>query len=159
MKATLVHGNKLAVIVTKEFRQLVNIAVAAGKFILIHPHYDLIKEAMRLELFEGEWLDDFEIHNSQYEIGELITFETEEILFFYSLLDLSCRIFLCDAGDDLKKSAIESGETTEEKFIYLRSFHLHQAETFLQEIRTQLSGFEGLTELLVKMEQLNAVVL
>src|SRR5436189_2016486 len=110
MAPLVLYGDRLSIKVTREFRQLVNISIAAGKFILIHPHYELIKEAMRLELFEDEMLDDFEIHNSQYEVGEVITFESEEVLFFYSLLDLSCRIFLCDVGDDLKTMAIKNGE-------------------------------------------------
>src|SRR5436853_500571 len=106
MTASVLYGNKLAVKVTKEFRQLVNISIAAGKFIALHRHYELIKEAMRLELFEEEMLDDFAIHNSQYELNEIISFDSEEVLFFYSLLDLSCRIFLCDVGDDLKQMAL-----------------------------------------------------
>ena len=33
----VVYGNKLSIPVTAEFKQLVNISIAAGKFILIHP--------------------------------------------------------------------------------------------------------------------------
>ena len=39
MSALVVYGNRLSIQVTKEFKQLVNISIAAGKFILIHPHY------------------------------------------------------------------------------------------------------------------------
>ena len=155
MTVSVLYGNKLSLTVTKEFRQLVNISIAAGKFILVHPQYELIKEAMRLELFEDEMLDDFEIHNSQYEIGEVITFESEEVLFFYSLLDLSCRIFLCDVGDDLKKMAVKNGETTEEEFCRVRSFHLRKAELFLHHIRSQFSNSIPFRHLQQKMEQLN----
>ena len=49
MTASVLYGNKLSLNVTKEFKQLVNISIAAGKFILVHPQYELIKEAMRLE--------------------------------------------------------------------------------------------------------------
>jgi len=158
MTASVLYGNKLALTVTKDFKQLVNICIAAGKFIVIHPQYELIREAMRLELFEDEMLDDFEIHNSQYATGEVITFESEEVLFFYSLLDLSCRIFLCDAGDDLKKMAIDNGETTEEEFYRVRSSHMRKAESFLQHIRDRFANHEKFNVLLEKMEQLNAVV-
>ncbi len=155
MTASVLYGNKLSLNVTKEFKQLVNISIAAGKFILVHPQYELIKEAMRLELFEDEMLDDFEIHNSQYSIGEVITFDSEEILFFYSLLDLSCRIFLCDVGDDLKTQAIKNGETTEEEFNRVRSFHMRKAELFLHHIRSQFSNYIPFNDLQQKMEQLN----
>lgn len=157
MTASVLYGNKLAVRVTKEFRQLVNISIAAGKFILVHPQYELIREAMRLELFQDEMLDDFEIHNSQYEIGEMITFDFEEVLFFYSLIDLSCRLFLCDVGDDLKKIALSTGETTEEEFYRVRSFHLRKAETFLAHIRSHFSNYDPFNHLQHKMEQLNAI--
>ena len=72
MSPLVLYGDKVSVRVTKEFRQLVNISIAAGKFILIHPHYDLIREAMRLDMFEDELLEDFEVHNWQFEIGEVI---------------------------------------------------------------------------------------
>ena len=157
MNATVFYGDKLAVNVTKELKQLVNISVAAGKFIVLHPNYELIREAMRLELFEETLLDDFEIHNSQYETGEIISYDAEEVFFFYCLIDLSCRIFLCDAGDDLKKMAIQKGETTEEQFNHVRSFFLHQAEGFLQTIREQFSKHEAFQQLHHKMEQLNSI--
>ena len=42
--------------------------------------------------------------------------------FFYTLLDLSCRIFLCEIGDDLRQMAIDSGETNTDEFNRVRSF-------------------------------------
>jgi len=79
------------------------------------------------------------------------------VLFFYSLIDLSCRLFLCDAGDDLKKTAIQNGETTEDQFNHVRSFYLHQAETFLERIREQFATHESFRVLQHKMEQLNSI--
>lgn len=157
MTTSVLYGDKLAVKITRDFKQLVNISIAAGKFILLHQQYELIKEAIRLELFQDEMLDDFEIHNSQYEIGELISFDSEEVLFFYSLLDLSCRMFLCDVGDDLKTMAIKSGETTEDEFNRVRSFHLHKAEILLQQIRDQFSNYPPFRKLQHRIEQLNVM--
>lgn len=157
MSTLIVYGDRLSIQVTKEFKQLINISIAAGKFILIHPHYDLIREAMRLEIIEDGFLEDFEVHNWQYEIGEMITFEFEEVLFFYALLDLSCRIFLCEIGDDLKNMAIESGETNDEEFIRVRSFYLVQAEEFIQKIRDTYQKNTDFQELQGKVEQLNSL--
>ena len=157
MTPLVLYGDKLSIKATREFKQLVNISIAAGKFILIHPHYELIKEAMRLDMFEDEMLEDFEVHNWQYEVDEVITFEFKEMLFFYSLLELSCRIFLCDIGDDLKKMAIESGETDENEFVRVRSFYLLQAQEFLIKIRNTYSTHFEFRELINKIEQLNVL--
>lgn len=157
MPAIVTYGENLNLQVTREFKQLVNISIAAGKFMLIHPDYELIREAMRLELFEDELLEDFEVHNWQYEIDEVITYDLEETLFFYALLELSCRIFLCDIGDDLKKLAIESGETDEEEFIRVRSFYLSVAQEYLQAIREIHGTHPDFCELKEKVEQLNAI--
>ncbi len=157
MAALILYGDNLSVKVTKEFKQLVNISIAAGKFILIHPHYDLIKEAMKLDLFKDTMLEDFEVHNWQFEVDENITFDLDESLFFYALLELSCRIFLCNIGDDLKKMAIESGETDEQEFIRVRSFYLSRAEDYLLSIRENYKSHPKFAELQEKVEQLNSI--
>jgi hypothetical protein len=154
MSALVVYGDKLSVQVTREFKQLINISIAAGKFILIHPHYELIREAMRLDMLEDELLEEFEVHNWQYEIGEVITYDFEEILFFYALLDISCRIFLCEIGDDLRRMAIEGGETDDEEFKRVRSFYLIQAEQFIEQIKETFSTNQRFIELQSKIEQL-----
>ncbi|MBK7851097.1 MAG: hypothetical protein IPJ66_08150 [Bacteroidetes bacterium] len=81
MPPIVLYGDKVSVKITREFKQLVNISIAAGKFILLHPDYDLIREAMRLEMFEDERLEDFEVHNWQFEVDEIITYDQDEILF------------------------------------------------------------------------------
>jgi hypothetical protein len=150
-------GNKLSVLVTKDYKQMVNIAIAAGKFILIHPQYELIREAMKLELFEDELLEEFEVHNWQYEVGETITYDFEEVIFFYALLELNCRIFLCEIGDDLKQMAIDSGEVDEPEFFRLRSIHLKQSEDFLHELHAAYSSNQEFNQLHNKIERLNAL--
>ncbi|HRH65603.1 MAG TPA: hypothetical protein PLU53_04855 [Bacteroidia bacterium] len=157
MAPLVLYGDKVSVKITREFKQLVNISIAAGKFILLHPDYDLIREAMRLEMFEDERLEDFEVHNWQFEIGEVITYDQDEILFFYALLELSCRIFLCEIGDDLKKMAIDSGETNSEEFVRVRSFFLRQAQDFLISIRGCYENTEEFRGLLLKIYQLNSL--
>ena len=157
MAALVLYGDKLSIQVTREYRQLVNISIAAGKFILIHPHYDLIREAMRLDMFEDSMLEDFEVHNWQYETGETITYDFEEVLFFYALLELSCRIFLCEIGDDLKQMAIDSGETDANEFVRVRSFYLRQAQDFLISIRKTFDTHPQFLELQEKVEHLNAI--
>jgi len=157
MGSIVLYEDKLSVRVTREYKQLVNISIAAGKFILIHPHYDLIREAMRLNMFEDEMLEDFEVHNWQYETGEVISYDFHEVLFYYSLLELSCRIFLCEIGDDLKRMAIESGETSLEEFNRVRDFYLRQAEEFLKKIRNAFGEHEEFQILLGKIEQLNTL--
>jgi len=153
----VVYEDKLSLEVTKDFRQLVNITVAAGKFIMDHPQYELIREAMRLQLLEDAALEDFEIHNSQFERGELITFDFEEVFFFYSLLELVCRIFLCEIGDDLKVMAVQSGSVSEAEFYRLRGIYLKQAEDFLHNIHDLYATNESFNHLHHKLEQLNAL--
>jgi len=154
---TIAGDTRLSMPVTKELKQLVNISIAAGKFILIHPDYELIREAMRMDLFEDEKLEDFEVHNWQYELGETITYDLEEVLFFYTLLELNCRIFICSVGDDLKKMAVENGETTPEEFVRVRSSHLRQAQFYIHFIKQRFEEFEEFRAIQKKLDRLNAV--
>ena len=153
----VVYGDKLTMEVTKDFRQLVNITVAAGRFIMDHPQYDLIREAMRLQLLEDDTLEDFEIHNNQFEKGEIITFDFDEVFFFYSLLELACRIFLCEIGDDLKVMAVHSGQVTESEFYRLRGIYLKQAESFIHHIHELYTSNASFNRLQDKIERLNQI--
>ena len=154
---SIAGDTRLSMPVTKELKQLVNISIAAGKFILIHPDYELIREAMRMELFQDERLEDFEVHNWQFELGETITYDLEEVLFFYTLLELSCRIFICNVGDDLKKMAVENGETTPEEFVRVRSSHLRQAQFYIHFIKSRFEGYDEFQVIQRKLDRLNAV--
>lgn len=154
MIALAFFGDKMSVKVTRPFRQLVNISVAAGKFIADHPEFELFREVIRLGMYEDEMLEDFEVHNSQFEEGEIITYDADEVKFFYSLLEISCRIFLCDIGDYLKKSAIENGETDEAEFNRVRSFYLKQAEEVITSIRRSFENDPKYIELFDKVEHL-----
>ena len=110
---------------------------------------------MRLDVIEDVQLEDFEVHTWQYEPGEIMSLDMQEVLFFYALLELSCRIFLCDIGDDLKDMAIENGDTNEEEFYRVRSFYLRQAGEFLQNMKNSFSGKHEFEKLVSKIEQLN----
>lgn len=155
MSTLVIYGDKLSLPVTRELKQLVNITVAAGKFILLHPHYRLIRVALKLDILEDERLEDFEIHNSQFETGEIITYDRDEVFFFYSLLDITCRLFVCEIGDDLRRMAIESGETSEDEFLRVRGFFLRQAQEFLQSMHESFEGDEEFNHLKSCIDQLN----
>ena len=79
------------------------------------------------------------------------------MLFFYTLLDLSCRIFLCEIGDDLRQMAIDSGETNTDEFNRVRSFFLKQAQEYLIQLRNCYSDNETFRVLQGKFEQLNSL--
>lgn len=155
MSPIFIYEDKAILPLTKELRQLINITLSGGRFILIHPHYSLIREAMRLDIIEEERLDDLEIVAGQYEQGEMIQFSREDLLFLYSLLEITCRLFVCEIGDDLKRLAIECGDTNEEEFKRVRNFFLHQAESFLKITQEALSDWEEFTSLQERIEQLN----
>lgn len=123
--------NKIGLPMTRDFRQLLNSCISGGKFIVIHPHYALIREAMRLDIIDEEQLDELESLVIEQQDQEVIHLERDQILFLYALLEIICRLFVCEIGDDLKKLAIECGDTNEEEFLKVRSFFLSQAETFL----------------------------
>lgn len=155
MSPIVIYENKISLPLTKDFRQLLNICISGGKFIVIHPHYQLIREAMRLDIIGEEQLEELETLVGQYEFEEAITFHLEDLFFLYSLVEINCRLFICEIGDDLKKLAIECGDTNETEFVEVRAFFLHQAEVFLHSMNETFSSSEEFTGLLKRIDQLN----
>jgi hypothetical protein len=155
MSPILVHENKTSIPLTKNFRQLLNMCISGGKFIVIHPHYQLIREAMRLDIIGEEQLEELELLVAQHEAEEAISFEQEDLFFLYALTEINCRLFICEIGDDLKKLAIECGDTNETEFIEVRAFFLHQAEEFLHSMNETFHTNEEFEGLLKRIDQLN----
>lgn len=158
MSPVILSEEKTMLLLDKELKQLINITLAGGKFILLHPHYQLIRETLRMNIIDEQQLEELEITVGQYEVGEMIHFSVEELLFLYSLVEISCRLFVCEIGDDLKRLAIECGDTTEEEFARVRSFFLHQAESYLHTVNEALYENEEFQDLKSRLEQLNAIV-
>jgi hypothetical protein len=155
MSPMIITENKIGLPLTRDFRQLLNSCLSGGKFIVIHPHYALIREAMRLDIIGEEQLDDLEIAINEQQEEEFIHLEKEQVLFLYSLLEIICRLFVCEIGDDLKKLAIECGDTNEEEFLKVRSFFLHQAEAFLHGTNETFRDHEEFISLKHRISQLD----
>jgi hypothetical protein len=149
--------NKITLPLTRDFRQLLHSSISGGKFIVIHPHYKLIREAMRLDIIGEEQLDELEAQVNENEEGEVIQLERDQVMFLYALLEIICRLFLCEIGDDLKKLAIECGDTNEEEFLKVRSFFLHQAEAFLHHTNEAFRDNEEFQDLKNRICQLDSL--
>ena len=110
---------------------------------------------MRLDIIGEEPLDELEQAITMHEDEEVIQLEQEQVLFLYALLEIICRLFICEIGDDLKKLAIECGDTNEEEFLKVRSFFLQQAEALLHSTNETFRDNEEFQDLKSRIDQLD----
>ncbi|MEO0312320.1 MAG: hypothetical protein RIQ89_1977 [Bacteroidota bacterium] len=148
------NSSTIALTLTKELKQLINISIAAGKFMMLHPYYTLIQQAMDDQLINDGELEDFEVYNWQYEVGETVFFDQQQACFFYALLELTCRIFISDIADDLKEMAIKSGEMDEAAFNRLRNTHLKHCQQTLSQIEETMKAEAHFNSLKNKLQKL-----
>lgn len=154
----MVHlGEKTCIPVTREFKELLSISIAAGKFVLIHPCYTLIRDLMKMDVLSEEQLDDLEVRMQHYELGEIMQLENEELFFIYSLLEITCRLFVSEIEDDLRIMAIHEAGASTEEYIRVRNLFLKQAEDFLHTVVAGFAENEEFSMLNDRFLKLNAL--
>ena len=113
---------------------------------------------MKMDVITDEQLDDLEILLSQYEAGEIIPLEDEILFFMYSLVELTCRLFVSDLEDALRVMAIYDVGASNEEYIRVRNRFLRQAEEFLHAVKEDFMANEEFRMLDLKFESLNSLV-
>ena len=154
----MVHlGEKTCIPLTRDLISMMNISLAAGRFVLIHPCYSTIRAMMKMDVITDEQLDDLEILLSQYEAGEIIPLEDEILFFMYSLVELTCRLFVSDLEDALRVMAIYDVGASNEEYIRVRNRFLRQAEEFLHAVKEDFIANDEFKMLDGKFESLNSL--
>ena len=154
----MVHlGEKTCIPVTRDLISLMNITLAAGRFVLIHPCYNTIREMMKMDVITDEQLDDLETLVGQYEAGEIMSLEDDMLFFMYSLVELTCRLFVSDMEDALRIMAIYDVGASNEEYIRVRNRFLRQAEDFLHAVKDEFIANENFRILDEKFESLNSL--
>ncbi len=108
---------------------------ASYQFIFQHEKYDFVQRAMMIDLVDKGGVGLLAARFATQPEGEKMELSKQELYLFYTMMELVCRSFLSDVGDDYKAVAMKVNKVSEEKYNEVRNMELKIAQTLLQQIR------------------------
>jgi hypothetical protein len=154
--ASKLFKDQIDITITKELRLLVRSVAASYQFIFRQEKYDLVQRAGMLDLIDVKGVADLAARFSASQEHTKLVLSKEEVYLFYTMLELVCRSFLCDIGDDYKQIAMKINKVSEEHYNSVRNTELMIAQAIIQQIRKDFNedpDFEEITERLELLDQ------
>jgi hypothetical protein len=84
-----------------------------------------------------------------------MTLTRRELYQFYLMMELVCRSFLTEIGDEYKAIAMRLNKVTEKKYNEVRSMELLIAQTLISKIKNDFATDPEFEEMLEKLEMLD----
>lgn len=126
------YKDQVEITVSNELKLFIRSMAASYQFIFAQEHYDLVQRAMMIDLVDKEGVARLASRFGSTPAGDKIELAKEEVYLMYTMMDLVCRSFLCDVGDDYKSMAIQLGQVSEEHYNKVRNTELMIAQTLLR---------------------------
>ncbi len=128
---------------------------ASYQFIFQQEKYDFVQRAMMLDLVNKEGVAMLANKFSLSSEGDKIELTKDELYMMYTMMELVCRSFLCDVGDDYKAIAMSVNKVSDEKFNEVRNVELKIAQTLIQQIKKEFIEDPDFDEINERIELLD----
>ena len=153
--AKITFKNEIDITVSKELKLFVRSMAASYHFIFQQQKYDLVMRADMIELVELEQVADLAIRFANTPENSKLVLSRKELYLFYSMMELVCRSFLCEIGDDYKEITMKLNKVDEDKYNEVRNTELSIAQALIQQIKNDFSADPEFDEMLEKFELLD----
>lgn len=130
-----VFKDSIEISVTKELKLFMRSMAASYQFIFQQEKYEFVQRAMLIDLVDRNGVGMLAERFATQREGEKMELTKQELYLFYTMMELVCRSFISDVGDDFKAVAMKVNKVTEERYNEVRNMELKIAQTLLQQIR------------------------
>lgn len=144
-----VFKDSIDITISRELKLFIRSMAASYQFIFQQDRYDFVQRAMLIDLVNKEGITVLANKFANAGVGEKLELTKEELYLMYTMMELVCRSFLCDVGDDYKAIAMKVNQVDEEKFNEVRNTELKIAQTLIQQIKQEFiedPDFEEISE-------------
>lgn len=151
-----VYRDFIEITASKELKLFVRSVAASYRFVFEQQHYDFVKRVMMLDLVNINGSGMLASRFASADPGDRLELSKDEVYLFYTMLELVCRSFLCEVGDDYKKIAMKLNQVSEEQYNRVRSTELIIAQTLIGQFRKDFMDdpdFEEISHRLVLLDQ------
>jgi hypothetical protein len=146
---------EIEISISKELKLFIRSMAASYRYISGQEHYDLIRRANMLELIDNEAIGKLASRFEATPDKSKLILSRQEVYDLYMMIDMVCRSFLCEIGDDYKAIAMKVNKVNEERYNQVRSTELYIAQALLEQFRKDFMvdpEFEDLVERLALLD-------
>jgi len=140
---------------SKELKLFVRSMASSYQFIYQQQKFDLVRRADMIELIDLEGVAQIALNFAAVQENSKMTLTRKELYQFYLMMELVCRSFLTEIGDEYKAIAMQLNKVTEKRYNEVRSMELSIAQTLIQKIKTDFAFDPDFEEILELLEMLD----
>jgi hypothetical protein len=151
-----IYKDFIEITASRELKFFVRSIAASYRFVFEQQQYEFVQRVMMLDLVNINGAGMLASRFASADPGEKLELTKEEVYLFYTMMELVCRSFLCDVGDDYKRIAMRISQATEEQYNQVRSTELMIAQTLIGQIRKDFMDdpdFEEISERLTLLDK------
>src|SRR6185436_2076519 len=120
-------------------RTLLISAISTVKFTLLHESHPLEDAIYENDLVNQDQLSELYQRIKNTGNGEEIGFSLDDEILIYTVLDITCKTFLTNIGDDLKEINLNAIEASGEDYAEVRNTLLKGCRVVMEGMRNALS--------------------
>lgn len=131
-------ANKFIIRLTPVARTLLISAISTVKFTLLHENHPLEDAIYENDLINPEELTRLYQRIKTIPNNEKIEFSLDDEILIYTVLDVTCKTFLTNIGDDLKQINKDAVEASGEDYAEVRNTLLKGCRVVMEGMRSAL---------------------
>jgi hypothetical protein len=128
---------------------------ASYQFIFKQDRYEFVKRADMIELVELEEVARLAVRFATIPENSKMLLSKSELYQMYTMMELVCRSFLTEIGDEYKTIAMRMNKVDEDRYNSVRSTELKIAETLISQIKNDFKEDPVFDEILERLELLD----
>lgn len=152
--ATTQFKDSIEITVSKELKLFIRSMAASYRFIFQQDRFDFVKRADMLELVELDEVANLAVRFATIPEDSKLILTRRELYQMYTMMELVCRSFLTDIGDEYKAIAMRMNKVDEEKYNSVRNVELKIAQTLIQSIKQDFAVDPDFDEIIERLEVL-----
>jgi hypothetical protein len=147
--------DSIDITVSKELKLFVRSISSTYQFVFKQQKFEFVQRADMLELIDLEGVGDLALKFAALVENSKMTLTRKELYLFYTMMELVCRSFLCEIGDEFKEIAMKLNKVSEDKYNSVRSMELSIAQTLIQKIKQDFAADPEFDEIVERLEMLD----
>jgi hypothetical protein len=111
------------------------------KFVMMHKDHPLSKAIAQFRLIDEKHLENFIAEVKKGKAGQTLILSLEDELLIYTAMDITCKSYLTDLGDEMHKLNASRIKASNSSFSAIRKTILEGCQFVMDGMRESLGGY------------------